>query len=167
MTTSAAIDAATGDQDRLIRTLSSEEGYYDTLLDLTRAEHRALLEGDVATVDELLGKKSPPHPPAHPPRRGTGSVRRRRSHHGRAPRRRYPELAQSGIAEMANVITGTATLKLSEVGFPAQIAPPVVIIGDQVILSTLDLAAIVVPLKTEYGEIEVNIALKEIERSPE
>lgn len=73
----------------------------------------------------------------------------------------FDELAQSGIAELANVITGTAGILLSEAGFPAQISPPALIIGNGTMVSTLDLSRIVVPLETEFGNLEAHIALRE------
>ncbi len=79
----------------------------------------------------------------------------------------FDELAQSGIAELANVITGKASVLLSEAGFPAQISPPALIVGNGTMISTLDLNRVVVPLKTEHGEIEVHIALREVARQPE
>ncbi len=79
----------------------------------------------------------------------------------------FDDLAQSGIAEMANVITGKASVLLSEAGFPAQISPPALIIGNGTMISTLDLNRIVVPLQTELGDVEVHIALREAARAPD
>ena len=44
----------------------------------------------------------------------------------------FPEfdaLAQSGIAEIGNVITGRAAVLLAEAGFPSDLAPPMLLIG--------------------------------------
>jgi len=71
------------------------------------------------------------------------------------------DLAISGIAELGNVITGTATISLAEAGFPSRIAPPVVIIGNGTKISTLDIQRLVVPLSTRFGLVEVQVALKE------
>ena len=79
----------------------------------------------------------------------------------------FDELAQSGIAELANVITGKASILLSEAGFSSQISPPALIIGNGTLISTLDLNRIVVPLRTELGDIEVHLALREVARPPE
>lgn len=77
------------------------------------------------------------------------------------PFEEFDELAQSGIAELANVITGRAGILLAEAGYPAQISPPALIIGNGTMISTLDLNRIVVPLQTEYGAIEAHVALRE------
>src|SRR6185437_5145099 len=76
----------------------------------------------------------------------------------------FPEfdaLAQSGIAEIGNVITGRAAVLLAEAGFPSNLAPPMLIIGRGTMLSTLDVQRLVIPLTTEFGSIEIQVALRE------
>lgn len=73
----------------------------------------------------------------------------------------FDTLAQSGIGELGNVITGRATVKLSEAGYQANISPPTLIIGQGVQISTLDFPRIVVPLNSEVGDIGVHLALRE------
>ncbi len=73
----------------------------------------------------------------------------------------FDSMAQSGIAELGNVITGKSIVKLSKAGYRVDISPPTVIIGKSVKLSTLDFSRIVVPLKTELGTMEVHLALRE------
>ncbi|HEY8491241.1 MAG TPA: chemotaxis protein CheX [Dehalococcoidia bacterium] len=77
------------------------------------------------------------------------------------PCREFDELAQSGIAELANVITGQAGIQLSRSGYAVQISPPALIIGHNTMISTLDLTRLVIPLETDYGVIETQVALKE------
>ena len=72
----------------------------------------------------------------------------------------FDALAQSGIAELGNVITGRAAVLLSEVGFPSDLAPPMLLVGKGTMISTLDVQRIVVPIVTEFGDIEVQVALK-------
>jgi chemotaxis protein CheX len=75
----------------------------------------------------------------------------------------FPELdalAQSGIAEIGNVITGRAAVLLSEAGFPSDLAPPMLLIGHGTMISTLDVQRLVIPLETELGKIEIQVALK-------
>ena len=71
------------------------------------------------------------------------------------------DLAISGIAEMGNVITGTAGVALEKSGYPSKLAPPVVIIGNGTKISTLDIQRLIVPLSTKFGDVEVQIAIKE------
>jgi chemotaxis protein CheX len=75
----------------------------------------------------------------------------------------FPEfdaLAQSGIAEIGNVITGRAAVLLSEAGYPSDLAPPMLLIGKNTMISTLDVQRLVIPMETEFGSIEVQVALK-------
>jgi chemotaxis protein CheX len=73
----------------------------------------------------------------------------------------FNNLAQSGIAELGNVITGRATIKLSQAGFASKVSPPTVIQGNGVKISTLDFARTAVPLHTNIGEITLHLALRE------
>jgi chemotaxis protein CheX len=73
----------------------------------------------------------------------------------------FDNLAQSGIAELGNVITGAATVKLSKEGFDAEISPPTLVQGEGIQISTLDFPRVVVQLKTELGDITVHLALRE------
>ena len=73
----------------------------------------------------------------------------------------FDNLAQSGVAELGNVITGRATVKLSEAGYNVNISPPTLIQGKGITISTLDFGRICVPLKTEFGEISTHLALRE------
>jgi chemotaxis protein CheX len=73
----------------------------------------------------------------------------------------FDNLAQSGVAELGNVITGRATVKLSQLGYNTNISPPTLIQGHGIQISTLDFGRIVVPLTTEFGVIEVHLALRE------
>jgi chemotaxis protein CheX len=71
------------------------------------------------------------------------------------------DLGQSGIAEMANVITGTAGIELADEGIETTINPPLVLVGRGARLSTVEIQRLVVPLSTAYGEIKLHVALRE------
>lgn len=73
----------------------------------------------------------------------------------------FDNLAQSGIAELGNVITGRATVKLSNEGFSSEISPPTLVQGEGIQISTLDFPRVVVELKTEMGDITVHLALRD------
>jgi chemotaxis protein CheX len=73
----------------------------------------------------------------------------------------FDNLAQSGIGELGNVISGKATVNLSNAGFQTTISPPSLVIGHGAQISTLDFSRIVVPFTTEVGEIMVNLAVRE------
>jgi chemotaxis protein CheX len=72
----------------------------------------------------------------------------------------FDALAQSGIAEIGNVITGRAAVLLAEAGFPSELAPPMLIVGRDTMISTLDVQRLVIPMATELGNVQVQVALK-------
>ena len=71
------------------------------------------------------------------------------------------ELAQSGIAEMANVIAGTAGINLESDGVSTTINPPMVLVGRGARLTTLEIQRLVVPLATSCGELNLHVSLRE------
>jgi chemotaxis protein CheX len=73
----------------------------------------------------------------------------------------FDDLARSGVAELGNVITGQATIKLSQAGFESQISPPTLIEGKDVEISTLDFQRITVPLQTDAGMVTVHLGIRE------
>ena len=73
----------------------------------------------------------------------------------------FDSLAQSGVAEMGNVITGRATVLLCDSGYQSTISPPTMITGKGVQISTLDFPRIVVPLSCELEEMIIHLALRE------
>jgi chemotaxis protein CheX len=70
-------------------------------------------------------------------------------------------LAQSGIAELGNVITGRASMKLAEAGYEAKISTPSLIIGRGATISTLEYPRLIVPLITSNGTVTIHLALRE------
>ncbi|MCS7001824.1 MAG: chemotaxis protein CheX, partial [Dehalococcoidia bacterium] len=72
----------------------------------------------------------------------------------------FDDLAQSGIAELGNVITGAAGVHLAEAGFTFNITPPTLLIGNGTMVSTVDLPRLVIPVKTEHGPLEIHVALQ-------
>ncbi len=69
-------------------------------------------------------------------------------------------LAQSGMAELGNVISGRATIRFSETGYKSNISTPTVLTGNGIEISTLDFPRIVVPLETQFGILTVHLALR-------
>lgn len=75
--------------------------------------------------------------------------------------RTFDQLAASAIAELGNMITGHAMAKLADAGYICDITPPSIIRGTNVKISMLDIVALVVPIRTDLGEIELTISLHE------
>jgi chemotaxis protein CheX len=72
----------------------------------------------------------------------------------------FDALAQSGIGELGNVITGRAGVLLSEAGFASNITPPALVVGQGTMITTLDLNRLVFPLETEVGGLEIQVVLQ-------
>jgi chemotaxis protein CheX len=72
----------------------------------------------------------------------------------------FDALAQSGIGELGNLITGRAGVLLSDAGYQTNITPPALVIGKGTMITTLDLNRIVFPLQTDLGPLEVQVVLK-------
>jgi chemotaxis protein CheX len=73
----------------------------------------------------------------------------------------FNKLAQSGIAELGNVITGRASMKLAEAGYETNISTPSLIIGKGATISTLEYPRLIVPLITSKGTVTIHLALRE------
>jgi|YNPMSStandDraft_1061717.scaffolds.fasta_scaffold00031_50 chemotaxis protein CheX len=71
------------------------------------------------------------------------------------------EMLKSAIAELANVITGRATINLSGRDKVLSITPPVVIIGKDYNIELVKLETIAAYFTSRFGTIEINIALRE------
>ena len=74
---------------------------------------------------------------------------------------RLDEVAQSGIAEMANVVVGSFVTSLGELGYSCGITPPAVVIGQGTVISTPNIRRLVIPFIVPLGTIEVQLALRE------
>lgn len=73
----------------------------------------------------------------------------------------FDSLAQSGVAELGNVITGQASIKLSGKGYTANISTPTLLIGSGATISTLGLPRLMVPLQGPAGIVIIHLALRE------
>ncbi|MDI6716283.1 MAG: chemotaxis protein CheX [Actinomycetota bacterium] len=71
------------------------------------------------------------------------------------------DLAQSAISELGNMITGLATVRFSEFYEDLAVTPPTLIIGTNVLISTVDIQRLYIVLMSKFGDIEVSIALRE------
>jgi chemotaxis protein CheX len=73
----------------------------------------------------------------------------------------FDSLAQSGIGELGNVITGRAGVLLADAGYPSNLTPPALVVGKGTMVTTLDLNRLVFPLQTEVGQLEIQVVLRE------
>lgn len=73
----------------------------------------------------------------------------------------FNELAQSGISELGNVVTGVASTKLAGSEAQVDISVPTLIVGGGSRISTFDIDRLVVPLVTDLGTVTLTLALRE------
>jgi chemotaxis protein CheX len=71
------------------------------------------------------------------------------------------ELAKATITELANMITAQAVTKLHDLGFRFDLTPPALFTGDNMEVSDHEVEALIVPMETPQGEIEINVAIRE------
>jgi len=72
----------------------------------------------------------------------------------------FDDVAQSAIAEMANMISAKSAIIASQNGFATKISPPTVITGDRVSCIISQVKSLNVEMFTEAGLIEVTIGLE-------
>ncbi|MBN1698268.1 MAG: chemotaxis protein CheX [Spirochaetales bacterium] len=71
------------------------------------------------------------------------------------------ELVKATIAELANMIVAQSVTKLSELGFKFELTPPTVFTGERMEIANFEVEALIVPIETGYGKLEVNVALRD------
>ncbi len=71
-------------------------------------------------------------------------------------------LAQDTLAELASMMAGRAVTTLHDRGFRLQPAPPLLMVGDNMTVTSpgAALEALVIPLVTGLGEVMVNVAVR-------
>ena len=78
----------------------------------------------------------------------------------------FDDLAKATISELSNLITAQAVTKLHELGFKFDLTPTALFAGEKMEIAALgggtdSVEALIVPLITECGKIEVNVAIRE------
>lgn len=71
------------------------------------------------------------------------------------------ELAQSALGELGSMIVCLAKTELSDRGYETDISPPMLILNEGALISTLDLQRLVVTMETSQGPMQVHLALRE------
>ncbi len=69
----------------------------------------------------------------------------------------FDSIVRSAIGELANMITGKASIFLSTKGVNIDISPPSIIIGEDIFFIISPIQTVAVNMDTELGKIEVNI----------
>ncbi|WBG16302.1 chemotaxis protein CheX, partial [Treponema pallidum] len=73
----------------------------------------------------------------------------------------FDELARATITELANLITAKAVTTLHELGFKFDLTPPALFTGDNMEISSSDIEALIVPMETPQGKVEINVAIRD------
>lgn len=74
----------------------------------------------------------------------------------------FDEMARSTIGELANMITGRSVTKLEKEKLAFSFTPPTIITGENLnIFEFADMEALIIPIDTGIGVVEINIAFKE------
>lgn len=77
-----------------------------------------------------------------------------------APIKTFDQLAASAIAELSNMISGNALSLLSEAGYTCDIAPPTLVHGTDLQISTLSIPSIVAPFTLSQGGFKLTIGVR-------
>ncbi len=73
----------------------------------------------------------------------------------------FDDMAKATITELANMITAQAVTKLYDLGFRFDLTPPALFSGQNLEISDHNVEALIVPIETNYGCLEVNVAIRE------
>lgn len=73
----------------------------------------------------------------------------------------FDELGNSALRELANIITGLASVGLEQAGYPSQISVPAIILGTGVQIMPGSVPMITVPIQTSVGELRLYLTLSE------
>jgi Predicted inhibitor of MCP methylation, homolog of CheC len=73
----------------------------------------------------------------------------------------FDDLVKATITELANMITAQAVTKLHDLGFRFDLTPPAIFTGENMEVSNADVEALIVPMETGFGKIEINVAIRE------
>jgi chemotaxis protein CheX len=73
----------------------------------------------------------------------------------------FDDLVKATITELANMITAQAVTKLHDLGFRFDLTPPAIFSGENMEVSDAEVEALIVPMETTQGKIEINVAIRE------
>jgi len=79
---------------------------------------------------------------------------------GISPLRVHDDLVESGAAEIGNMITGRASMELEKQGYSCEITPPVVLLGRNILISTVAFNRLEIPFDLSTGRVVLHVALR-------
>lgn len=69
-------------------------------------------------------------------------------------------LVYDTICELSNIMIGRAVTSLNDQNFIFEVNPPTTISGKDLSISDYQLETLVIPLTTQYGDVDLNVALR-------
>ncbi len=78
------------------------------------------------------------------------------------PPRESKVATYKGIVDLGAKIGKQARQRLAQAGFQVNISPPALLIGEDTLSPKLDVQGLSVPLHTDWGQIQVHLALHEV-----
>ena len=73
----------------------------------------------------------------------------------------FDDLAKATITELSNLITAHEVTKRHDHGFRFDLTPPALFTGENMEISDHEVEALIVPMETGQGRVEVNVAIRD------
>jgi len=73
----------------------------------------------------------------------------------------FDKLGHSAIGELCSIISGQSCTRLEEEGYLSYPTPPTLIMGEGIRITTLAIQRLVIPILTQFGPLNVRLALRE------
>ena len=73
----------------------------------------------------------------------------------------FDALAESAVAELGNMIAGSATANLEAQGYTCKLTPPTLLFGRGTLISIIDIKRLVIPMSSPHGVLEISLALRD------
>ncbi len=73
----------------------------------------------------------------------------------------FDELAKATITERADLMTAQGVTNLHALGFKFDLTPPALFTGEKMEISDHEVEALIVPMETKQGKVEINVAIRE------
>jgi chemotaxis protein CheX len=77
----------------------------------------------------------------------------------------FDALAESAVAELGNMIAGSATVGLEKQSYACRLTPPTLLYGRGTMISLIDINRLVIPLSCKHGTLEICVALRDNKRT--
>ncbi|MCX7821417.1 MAG: chemotaxis protein CheX [Brevinematales bacterium] len=75
---------------------------------------------------------------------------------------KFDDMVRSTIGELANMVTGRSVTRLEKENLSFNFTPPTIITGENIhIYEFSDMEALIIPIDTGLGIVEINVAFKE------